>query len=448
METGPKDGANVPPNDPTATARQSGPDAELQQALADAQRENAALRAEVLRLLRVESNLTRENAALDHQSSAYRQLSELGKRCNGGLTRDEIAAALVQFTLYTVNLERCAVQLFDGERFRTVAADGYYDPADERAVQAFSPEPEAPWLLELQATPKPRLRTLAGDAASPAVQDRGSDPIAGRFLLDEYAVLSLRDETDGKLLGFLVAGNSRKRATHHSRIGPGEPLLLSLQSLVELAAVTLRSATLLQALQAERAQLEARIAERTGELAEVNERLRVELKERQHSEGERAALWESIVRSQAARIAELSTPILPITDQILVMPLIGVMDPQRVDQLSAAVLEGAVQRRARVVILDLTGVQSPDRGLALALGKTAGALGLVGVRTLLTGIGSSLARILVSDGAPLASLSTSATLQAGIAEAMQIVQQQAAAGAPVRAHGRVAMNRNTSPSRS
>lgn len=403
----------------------------------DLERENAKLRSEVLRLLRVEADLTRDNVALDRQASAYRQLSELGKRCNRGLSRDEIAAALVHFALYTVNLERCAVLLQDGEGLRTVAADGYYDPADEQAVRAFSPQPDDAWLLDLRASSEPRLRTLPGATADAKARDRSSDPIAETFRLDEYALLPLRDETTGQLLGLLVAGNSRRRAMQHSRIAPGQPLVLSLFSLVELAAVTLRSAALRQTLHAERAQLEARIAERTHELAELNERLRVELNDHQHSEQERAALWESIVRSQAARIAELSAPILPITDQILVLPLIGVMDQARVAELGTAVLEGAVERRARVVILDLTGVQSPDRGLALALGKTAQALGLVGVRTLLSGIGSELARILVTDGAPLQSLTTSSTLQAGIAQAMRLMADLAPRSGSTRAEAQL-----------
>lgn len=423
MESGPKEGAAGSPH--AGSDGESPARAESSAVLSDLERENANLRAEVLRLLRIEVNLSRDNVVLERQASAYRQLSELGKRCNRGLTRDEIAAALVHFALYTANLERCAVQLHDGERLRTVAVDGYYDPSDEQAVLAFSLAPDDPLLKELQQSSEPRLRSLPGAKTDTAVCDRSTDPIAAQFRLDEYVLLPLRDETTGQFLGFLVAGNSRKRAAHHSRIAAGEPLLLSLLSLVELAAVTLRSAALRQTLQAERSQLEARIAERTHELAELNERLRIELKDHQHSEKERAALWESVVRSQAARIAELSTPILPITDQILVLPLIGVLDPTRIEQLGTAVLEGAVQRRARVVILDLTGVQSPDRGLALALGKTARALGLIGVRTLISGIRSELARILVSDGAPLESLTTSSTLQAGIAQAMRLMTELA-----------------------
>lgn len=418
MEREPK-----PQSDPNAAAPGASPLPKPEE-LAVLQRENQQLREEVLRLLRVESNLARDNAALERRSAAYRQLSELGKRFNRGIAQHEIAAALVQFALYTVNLERCAVLLRVGEEFRTVAADGYFDPEEERAIGALALSLAEPLLLALQQSEQPSLRTLQEASALDGTMG-SADPIAQRFLLDEYALLPLRDETSGKLLGFLVAGSSRRKASHHHRIQPGEPLLLSLQSLVELAAVTLRAATLRETLQAERRQLEERVSERTIELARVNELLRVELKERESSEQQRAALYESVVQAQAARIAELSTPILPITDQILVLPLIGVMDAQRIEQLGSAVLEGAVQRRARVVLLDLTGVQSPDRGLALALGKTARALGLVGVRTLLTGIGAELARILVTDGTPLESLSTSSSLQAGIAEALRLA---AAAG--------------------
>lgn len=412
----------TPPASPTresAEESQSSNGENANETLAALERENRTLRSEVLRLLRVESDLSRHNASLDRQSSAYKQLAELGKRFNRGISRQELAAALVQFTLYTANLQRCVVQLSHGDHFRTLAQDGYYDPDQERAVNELSLTEDDPLLQELKSAEQPRLRTLP-TASAPA--SATPDATAERFFIDEYVLLPLRDEISGRLFGYLVAGSTRKKAPHHGRILPGEPLLLSLSSLVELAAVTLRSFALREALQAERAQLEARVVERTAELAEVNARLHVELRERQHSEEQRAALWQSVVKAQAARIAELSTPILPITEQILVLPLIGVMDPQRVEQLGSAVLEGAVQRRARVVILDLTGVQAPDRALAVALSKTARALGLVGVQTLLTGIGASLARILILDGTPLDTLTTSASLQAGIAQALRIAQ--------------------------
>lgn len=410
----------TPPASPTreSAAEPQSSDAEsTQETIAALGRENSTLRSEVLRLLRVESDLSRHNASLERQSSAYKQLAELGKRFNHGISRLELAAALVQFALYTANLQRCVVQLAQGDRFHTLAQDGYYDPDQERAVNELSLAEDDPLITELKSADQPRLRALP-TASAPA----SPDATAERFFIDEYVLLPLRDEISGRLFGYLVAGSTRKKAAHHGRILPGEPLLLSLSSLVELAAVTLRSAALREALQAERAQLEARVVERTAELAEVNARLHVELKERQHSEEQRAALWQSVVKAQAARIAELSTPILPITEQILVLPLIGVMDPQRVEQLGSAALEGAVQRRARVVILDLTGVQAPDRALAVALSKTARALFLVGVQTLLTGIGASLARILILDGTPLDTLTTSASLQAGIAQALRIVQ--------------------------
>jgi anti-anti-sigma regulatory factor len=381
-------------------------------ASAELRAENARLRDQVIRLLRVEADLFRRNEQLDQQWKIYQALSDLGKRFNRGLGLAEIAAEVVQFALYALNLERCVVQIHEGGASRTLASDGYYDDAQAQAIAALSLSPGELSMDGVAVGESERLRTLPREATE-------RDAVGKTFLLDEYAILPFRHEADGTILGFLVAGNTERKAIHHGRVVDDDPVVLALRNLVDLAAVAFRSARLDEALGKEREQLEERVKLRTAELADVNERLVLELGERKLAEEAREVLQDAIIRAQEERILELSTPILPITDEILVMPLVGTMDAARAEQMSTSALEGAASRRARFVIIDITGVKAPDASFAGALERTARGLELLGVRVVVTGIGADVARSLLSFAdSHLATLVTRSTLRGGISFAM------------------------------
>ena len=172
--------------------------------------------------------------------------------------------------------------------------------------------------------------------------------------------------------------------------------------------------------------LELQVAQRTEELQRnnadleaANQRLQVELAERAKAERERAVLQEQMLQQQRERLSELSTPIIPITDRIMVMPLIGTMDSERANQLLEAALSGAQHRGAAVVILDITGLRHMDTGIAGSLIKTARALRLLGAQAILTGIRAEVAQTLVSLGIDLTSIESRSTLQSGIAAALK-----------------------------
>ena len=163
-----------------------------------------------------------------------------------------------------------------------------------------------------------------------------------------------------------------------------------------------------------------RLLARTEELRKSNEQLGRELSERAQIEQERAALHEEVIRAQEERLTELSTPLIPISDHIMVMPLLGTMDARRAEQMQEAALRGAREGQARVVILDITGVRQIDAGVVTTLVQTASALRLLGVRALLTGIRPQVARLLVEMGADLRDIPTLSTLERGIAFAMEM----------------------------
>jgi rsbT co-antagonist protein RsbR len=137
------------------------------------------------------------------------------------------------------------------------------------------------------------------------------------------------------------------------------------------------------------------------------------------SEAERARLQEEIIRSQAAALAELSTPLIPLSDHALIMPLIGVMDSRRAQEVMNTLLHGIAASNARLVVLDITGVSVVDTHVAGALIRAAQAVRLLGARIILTGIRPEVAQAVVGLGVDLSIIETRASLQDGIASALR-----------------------------
>jgi ABC-type sugar transport system substrate-binding protein/anti-anti-sigma regulatory factor len=127
---------------------------------------------------------------------------------------------------------------------------------------------------------------------------------------------------------------------------------------------------------------------------------------------------ETIIDSQARALRELSTPLIPVSDSILVMPLIGTIDTQRAQLILESLLEGVAASHVHVVILDITGVLIVDTQVASTLVSAAQAVKLLGARVMLTGVRPDVAQTLVSLGADLSSIETPGTLQRGIAAAL------------------------------
>jgi len=124
---------------------------------------------------------------------------------------------------------------------------------------------------------------------------------------------------------------------------------------------------------------------------------------------------QAIIREQAELLAELSTPLIPISEGVLVMPLIGTLTDRRAQQVMETLLEGIVQYQAETVLLDITGVKTVDTSVANALIQVARAVNLIGSHIILTGIQPRIAQTLVQLGVSLGDIVTYSTLQAGIA---------------------------------
>lgn len=143
-----------------------------------------------------------------------------------------------------------------------------------------------------------------------------------------------------------------------------------------------------------------------------------DIREQLQREQEQFALQEQIIEAQRSALHELSSPLIPIADHIVIMPLIGSIDTSRAQLVMESLLEGVANRRATQAILDITGVQVVDTQVANMLIQTAQAVKLLGAEVILTGIGPAMAQTLVGLGADLESMVTPGTLQQGIAYAM------------------------------
>jgi len=144
-----------------------------------------------------------------------------------------------------------------------------------------------------------------------------------------------------------------------------------------------------------------------------------DITERKRIEAERQHLQDELIQTQALALQELSTPLIPISDTVLVMPLIGRIDPRRASQILETLLGGIQEQQADLAIIDITGVNVVDTQVAHALIQAARAVKLLGAQVVLTGLRPEVAQTLVSLGVDLSDIVTRATLQSGISYGLQ-----------------------------
>ncbi|MDM8519179.1 PAS domain S-box protein [Anaerolineales bacterium HSG6] len=134
---------------------------------------------------------------------------------------------------------------------------------------------------------------------------------------------------------------------------------------------------------------------------------------------EQEQLQGELIKAQQRVIQELSTPIIPVMDRIIVMPLVGSIDSLRAKDLMRTMLQGISDHRAKIIILDITGVSIVDTGVANHLDKTIQAARLKGARTILTGISDAVAETIIDLGIDWSNVETLRDLQTGLMVALQ-----------------------------
>jgi len=129
------------------------------------------------------------------------------------------------------------------------------------------------------------------------------------------------------------------------------------------------------------------------------------------------------IEKQREAIRELSTPIMEVWDDVLVLPIVGVLDTRRSMEIMNTLLSNIVESQSRCVIIDITGVEIVDTKTADYLLKVVHAAQLLGARCVLTGINPAVAQTLVEIGADLSAVSTLRNLKAGLFDCIKYLRQ-------------------------
>ena len=130
---------------------------------------------------------------------------------------------------------------------------------------------------------------------------------------------------------------------------------------------------------------------------------------------------EEIIGQHQEAIRELSTPVLQVRDELLLLPVVGVIDSTRARQMTDQLLQAIRAKRAKVVVIDITGVAAVDSMVANHLVQAVEAARLLGAHAILTGLTAEVAQTIVRIGVDLSKVRTTGSLQDGIMEANRML---------------------------
>ncbi|PSL42460.1 rsbT co-antagonist protein RsbR [Salsuginibacillus halophilus] len=134
--------------------------------------------------------------------------------------------------------------------------------------------------------------------------------------------------------------------------------------------------------------------------------------------------WENTLNLQKLALKELSAPLIPVFSHISVMPLIGTIDTERAKLIMENLLEGIIEHRSQVVLIDITGVPVVDTMVAHHIIQAAEAVRLVGAECILVGIRPEIAQTIVNLGIDLGKFPTKSTLRKGIESGLEVTNKK------------------------
>jgi rsbT co-antagonist protein RsbR len=170
------------------------------------------------------------------------------------------------------------------------------------------------------------------------------------------------------------------------------------------------------------AMLEQTVNVLVSELAEAKHKNDRAAEAIERSRDQLAEKLQTIERQQTA-IRDLSTPIIELWDDILTLPIVGLVDTQRSVEMTERLLHRIVDRRARCVIIDVTGVDEVDTATADHFVKMIRAAQLLGAHCVVTGISPEIAQTLVRIGVELTGVRTLRSLKEGLKECMALLKR-------------------------
>lgn len=134
--------------------------------------------------------------------------------------------------------------------------------------------------------------------------------------------------------------------------------------------------------------------------------------------------WENILAVQRTALQELSAPLIPVMDNITIMPLVGTVDTERAKLIMENLLDGVIKHNSEVVLIDITGVPVVDTMVAHHIVKAADAVRLVGATCILVGIRPEIAQTIVNLGIDLGRLQTKSSLRKGFIKALELTNRK------------------------
>jgi len=128
---------------------------------------------------------------------------------------------------------------------------------------------------------------------------------------------------------------------------------------------------------------------------------------------------QKTILQQQEDLLELSSPVIKVWDNVVVLPVIGTLDSRRTQIMMENLLQKIVDTSCTIAILDITGVPTIDTQVANHLIKTVTAARLLGAECIVSGISPAIAQTIVHLGIDLSSIQTRATLQESMRYAFQ-----------------------------
>lgn len=349
------------------------------------QRSCEDLRKTAARAISIKQELIETKQALDLELDRYRQIQRYVERVLSVPTISEFGTLTCEQLLESYGIEAALLFLCDPK-----------DASGTASVVGFCGLNSCPQTLPFQQK-----------WLTPAQQKQLSHHGPESLLVKEWTELSLQEiifcplhDGKGQLQGALLA----------LRSSSGSDFYPELPSIGEstIGVLSFQAGALLRNLQATDV-----IHRQVAKLREALKRQEEET-ERRLSEERRNIQQERIIATQRETLHQLATPVMPIHDRVLAIPLIGAIDSERANRLLEIVLEQVQSQHAELVVLDVTGVPALDAEVAMLLDRITRAVRLLGAEIVLSGIRAEVAMRLVQSGVSLSEIRTTANFQSAV----------------------------------
>ena len=126
---------------------------------------------------------------------------------------------------------------------------------------------------------------------------------------------------------------------------------------------------------------------------------------------------DELLNEQSKAVLAMSTPVTEIWDGILLLPIVGLVDSKRSEDIMNAVLSNIKALKAKEFILDISGVGVVDTAVANYLMNISKATSLMGCRATISGISPAISKTIVQLGIDIGNVNTTATMMDALAKA-------------------------------